>query len=157
MAFFVTKTYGHDLGLSACFRQWRAKSHCRFLHGFPLSFKLTFQATSLDENNWVIDFGGLKEVKAWLCETFDHNLIVAGDDPQLARIMALGEEGDELPLAQVVILPYVGCEGFAEYVAAHVKRWLHINHPDDCRDRGLRLYEVEVREHGGNSAIYRTF
>jgi 6-pyruvoyltetrahydropterin/6-carboxytetrahydropterin synthase len=41
---FVKKTYGHELGLSACFRQHRAKSHCRFLHGYPLSFTFTFAA-----------------------------------------------------------------------------------------------------------------
>ena len=31
--FLSTKTYGHDLGLSAAFRQWRAESHCRLIHG----------------------------------------------------------------------------------------------------------------------------
>ena len=38
-----TKTYGHEEGLSCCFRQWRAThSHCRLLHGYALSFRLTF-------------------------------------------------------------------------------------------------------------------
>ena len=32
-----TKTYGHEEGLSCCFRQWRAThSHCRLLHGYAL-------------------------------------------------------------------------------------------------------------------------
>lgn len=28
-----TKTYGHDRGFSCAFRQWRADSHCRLIHG----------------------------------------------------------------------------------------------------------------------------
>lgn len=161
----VTKTYGHDLGLSACFRQWKAKSHCRFLHGYALSIKLTFSALALDENNWVLDFGGLKPVKAWLCDTFDHKLLVAQDDPALELILEMGKVREERrhddqsqwneagQLADVLVLPVIGCEGFASYVAENVER-LAIT-PWDRDNRGLRLAEVEVREHGANSAIWR--
>jgi 6-pyruvoyltetrahydropterin/6-carboxytetrahydropterin synthase len=144
----VTKTYDHNLGLSACFRQHRAKSHCRFLHGYPLSFKLTFGAKELDENNWVIDFGGLKPIKQWLVDTFDHRLVVAADDPKIDLLRHMADEGlaDEL-----VIVPFVGCEGFAEYVAKHVRRFLNEN----GHTPRVQLVEVEVREHSGNSAIYR--
>lgn len=145
----ITKTYGHDLGLSACFRQWRAQSHCRFLHGYALSIKLTFAADILDENNWVMDFGGLKPVKQWLVDTFDHKLLAAEDDPKLIRFRAMAEEG----LCDLLVLPYVGCEGFAAYVAENVNR-LAVT-PWDRDNRGLRLVEVEVREHGANSAIWR--
>ena len=31
-----SKTYGHEIGLSAAFRQWRAQSHCRLIHGYAL-------------------------------------------------------------------------------------------------------------------------
>ena len=147
----VTKTYPHELGLSACFRQHRAKSHCRFLHGYPLSFKLTFGAKELDENNWVLDFGGLKEVKAWLCETFDHRLVVANDDPARDFLVSLGQATDDRPqLAQPLIIPNVGCEAFARYVFDYVKAWLNRN----GHSSRVRLLEVEVREHGGNSGIY---
>jgi len=170
--YYVTKTYDHTLGLSACFRQWRAKSHCRFLHGYALSFKLTFAAEKLDENNWVLDFGGLKEVKAFLCETFDHRLIVAEDDPHRDRLEALGVgsfvfgQSNSVAanmLADVLVLPFVGCEGFAEHVFGWVDTWLLKTHGDACypahrtdkgSPRALRLVSVEVREHGGNSAIY---
>lgn len=167
MPYLVTKTYGHDLGLSACFRQWRAKSHCRFFHGYPLSFKLTFGADTLDENNWVLDFGGLKPVKAWLCENFDHRLLVAEDDPALDLILELDKPRsvrrvDDTPrwdevgkLADVNVVPGVGCESFANFVFLFVEEWLQLHHLDDVGDRGLRLVEVECREHGANSAIYR--
>ena len=57
---YSTKTYGHNIGLSAVFRQLHADSHCRFLHGYSLQFKFTFGCDELDEKNWVVDFGGLK-------------------------------------------------------------------------------------------------
>ena len=36
--FLSSKKYGHDRGLSTAFRQWRADSHCRFMHGYSLEF-----------------------------------------------------------------------------------------------------------------------
>ena len=144
--YYVTKTYGHELGLSACFRQWKAESHCHFLHGYPLSFKFTFGAEVLDKNNWVIDFGGLKEIKAFLVDKFDHKLLIARDDPKLEQLMDLVGEG----LADPTIIPAVGCEGFAKYVFTYVDEWLHFT---DHSPR-VMLCQVEVREHGGNSAIY---
>lgn len=149
--FLVTKTYDHSLGLSACFRQWRASSHCRFLHGYALSFKLTFAADQLNENNWVLDFGGLKDVKAFLVDTFDHRLIVANDDPYLDDIAGLSG----LDIADVLVVDRVGCEAFAEMVGLFVLSWLHRVHSSSMGIRGLRLVEVEAREHGGNSAIWR--
>ena len=61
-----------ELG-SCAFRQWRAThSHCRFLHGYQLKAKLWFSGSSLDEKNWIVDFGGLKELKAKLQQVFDN-------------------------------------------------------------------------------------
>lgn len=144
--FFVTKTYGHDLGLSACFRQHRAKSHCRFLHGYALSIKLTFGAHELDGNNWVLDFGSLKPIKQWLCDTFDHRTLVAEDDPMLPYFRSMHDD----QVADILVVPAVGCEAFAKMVSDHVTAWL-TELPDAPR---VFLTEVEVREHGANSAIY---
>lgn len=150
--FLVTKTYDHSLGLSACFRQWRAShSHCRFLHGYALSFKLIFASDQLNDKNWVLDFGGLKDVKQFLVDHFDHKLAIAEDDPAKDEIAALAG----IDAADPLILPAVGCEAFARFVYDWVDAWLGDKHPLDCDIRGLRLVEVEVREHGGNSAIYR--
>lgn len=147
----MTKTYGHDIGLSACFRQWRAKSHCRFIHGYALSFKFTFQAETLDENGWVVDFGGLKPLKQWLVDHFDHKLVIAEDDPQIDWLMALSDPDHvKGQMADVTILPRVGCEAFARFAfdeAADLVRRMWWG------DR-VRVHSVEVREHGANSAIY---
>lgn len=121
-------------------------SHCQYLHGYALSFKLTFEAEELDERNWVIDFGGLKELKEWLKFTFDHKLAVAEDDPEKDEICAL----QGLGIAEVIVMPSVGCEGFAKYVYDHTAEWLFsLGLPNSPR-----LVSVEVAEHGANSAIY---
>ena len=143
-----TKTYGHDVGLSCCFRQWRAgHSHCRFLHGYAISVRIEFSAYELDERNWVVDFGALDEIKNFLKNTFDHKLLVAGDDPSLDMLMGL----DELGLAQIEVLPDgVGCEKFAEHIWKRVTMWLC-----ETKQRNrVFVNSVEVKEHGANSAIY---
>lgn len=148
MTYTSTKTWGHDVGLSACFRQWRSMgSHCRFLHGYALSVRLEFEATALDHRNWVVDFGGLKELKDLLAHTFDHKTVVAHDDPHLEWF----HRGHELGLLDLVIVDAVGCERFAELIWRMGDDWL--------LRQGLahrcRLALVEVREHGANSATYR--
>lgn len=147
----VTKTYDHNLGLAATFRQPKALSHCCNPHGYPLSFKLTFSAHTLDRDNWVLDFGGLKDIKAWLVENFDHRMVLAEHDPFLEDFQALYAKCGFTP---ILVLPFVGCEGFAKFVYDKVDAWLGDKHFLECDIRGLRLASVEVREHGANSAIY---
>lgn len=141
-----TKTFGANLGLSAAFRQWRADSHCRFVHGYALEFKFVFETDELDVRNWVVDFGGLKGLKQILENTFDHKMIVAEDDPEIAWFL----EGQRRGTVDIVVLPAGGCEKFAEYTYEVAEQWL--------KDAGFsprcRLVSVEVREHGANSAIY---
>ena len=81
MPYKSTKTFGHELGLSSAFRQWKAQSHCRFVHGYALAVKFEFEAEELDVRNWVVDFGSLKSLRKMLEDTFDHKLLVAEDDP----------------------------------------------------------------------------
>jgi 6-pyruvoyltetrahydropterin/6-carboxytetrahydropterin synthase len=141
-----TKTYDHSEGLSCCFRQWRAgSSHCSLLHGYALAFKFVFATHRLDERNWCFDFGGLKSVRAWLHETFDHTVIVAEDDPSIEVFRGLQREG----LAAVRILPAVGCEAVAKHAFDHVSAFVR-----EASGGRVWLESVEVREHGGNAAVY---
>lgn len=141
-----TKTYGHEVGLSACFRQWRAESHCSKLHGYALAVSIEFEARELDETGWVMDFGALKPIKQYLVELFDHKLLIACDDPAYAQFVILEREG----LAQVRFMGGgVGCEAFAAHILGYVQGWL-ITEGHDPR---VRVAQVEVREHGANSAI----
>ena len=76
MPYYSTKTYGHNIGLSAVFRQPHADhSHCKYLHGYSLAFKFTFGCSDLDNKNWAVDFGGLKPLKQWLEDSFDHKFM----------------------------------------------------------------------------------
>lgn len=144
--FISTKTYGHNLGLSSAFRQWRAESHCQFIHGYALQVRLEFEADKLDHRNWVIDFGSLKGFKGWLEATFDHKLLVAQDDPARATFEALGAAG----LADIVMVPATGCEAFARMIYEHGVQWLI----EGGHAPRVRMRSVEVSEHGANSAIY---
>ncbi len=141
-----TKTYGHNEGLSCCFRQWQAThSHCRLVHGYALSFRFVFAAEALDGRNWCFDFGGLKPIRSWLHEMFDHTMLVAEDDPNLGEFRRLEERG----LVALRVLPAVGCEATARLVHDHVARFV----ADETGGR-VWLESVEVHEHSGNSAIY---
>lgn len=141
-----TKTYGHDLGFSVAFRQWRAHSHCRLLHGYSLAFRFEFAANDLDGTNWVVDFGGLKGLKAMLEDNFDHKTVISEDDPELAWF----QDGANRGILDLVVLPAVGCEKFAEFIFECAEVWLL----DAGFSPRCRLVSVEVKEHGANSAIY---
>lgn len=146
MPYISTKTFGHDVGLSACFRQWRAESHCRHLHGYALAVRFEFEADVLDVRNWVVDFGSLKSLRGWLEDTFDHTLLVAEDDPLKDELCGLAG----LDLCRAVVVPATGCEAFAELIYGATQVWLKDNgYAPRCR-----LRSVTVSEHGANSAIY---
>lgn len=147
MTFQSTKTYGNHIGISAAFRQWKAHSHCRLVHGYALGFKFIFEAAELDDKNWVVDFGGLKPLRKMLEDTFDHKVIVSEDDPHIDYF----KQGQALGVMELSIVPAGGCEKFAELVYLKTEQWL--------METGIaprcRLVSVEVFEHGANSAIYK--
>ena len=92
MTYYSTKTYGHNIGLSAVFRQPNADhSHCHLLHGYSLAFKFTFGCKDLDNKNWAVDFGGLKPLKKWLENSFDHKLVLDKNDPHMDKFKELEE------------------------------------------------------------------
>lgn len=149
MPYRSTKTYGHNLGLSACFRQHRAESHCKYLHGYALAFSFVFEALQLDKNGWVVDFGSLKPLKEKLVATFDHKVVIANDDPQRMIFETLAS--DAVNLADVLVLPGgVGCEAFARLAWGHARDTIH----DMKLNKRVTVISCECREHGANSAIY---
>jgi 6-pyruvoyltetrahydropterin/6-carboxytetrahydropterin synthase len=169
--YYSTKTYGNDKGLSCAFRQWRSThSHCSLLHGYSIGIKLIFESETLDDRNWVMDFGGLKAFKEWSEYMFDHTLLIAQDDPHLDKFKKLAELGthSEGGVCDIRIVEAVGCEKFSELVYNEMNKILNTfkagktyKLPNgkgfDCRypvGQGVRLKSVEVFEHAGNSAVY---
>jgi len=141
-------------GFSTVFRQWRADgTHCQFLHGYGVSFKITFEG-ELDERNWVWDFGGMKRAKgtidgmnpkAWMDYMFDHTVIMAEDDPYLE----LFEDMNINKLIQLRVIPATGAEQFAKYIYDKVNKFVL----EETNNR-VRVTQVEFKEHNKNSAIY---
>ena len=142
MTYEVKKTFGHNEGLSCCFRQWRADSHCNLLHGYALGISFIFKSKSLDSRNWVVDFGGFKDIKKFLHEWFDHTTLIAKDDPELKTFQQLNDKN----LINLKIIDDVGCEKFAEFIFKELVKISPM-----CE---VFLSSVAVREHMGNSAIY---
>ena len=144
--YYSTKTYGHERGLSCAFRQPLAShSHCSLIHGYSLAFSFKFASDTLDDKNWVVDFGGLKALKDWLEENFDHSLAVAKDDPEMKTFLELEEKG----LARVVVMNGVGCEKFAEHAFYFADKLVK-----DMTNGRCWAVSCEVKEHGANSAIF---
>jgi len=151
MKFQSTKLFD---GYSTCFRQWKAdNTHCKFLHGYAVSFRVWFEG-DLDERNWVFDFGGMKRAKhkihgmapkEYFNHLLDHTTIIAEDDPYLEEFKQLDTDG----IIQLRVLPATGCERFAEYLYTTINGFLKKE-----TDGRVKVTKVEVYEHERNSASY---
>ena len=112
-----------------------------------MEIKLEFSALNLDDRNWVVDFGGLKELEKQFRKTFDHKTLVDKNDPHIAWF----KMGQNLGVLQLVILEDgVGCEMFAYKIYKLARNWLANS---EFNDRCF-ITKVEVKEHDSNSAIY---
>ena len=141
-------------GFSTVFRQWKAKeTHCRFVHGYGISFKVYFEG-DLDEKNWVWDFGGMKRAKtlinglqpkAWMDYMFDHTMVIAEDDPEIDAFKQMDKAG----VAQVRIIPATGAEKFAEYIYSNINEFVKTE-----TNNRVRVTKVKFMEHGKNAAYY---
>ena len=142
MKYESTKIF--ELG-SCAFRQWKADSHCKFVHGYRLIGKFWFGCNALDDRNWVVDFGGLKELKSILEKQFDHTLCIAVDDPLLDGFKSLHAAGGcDLRIMQ----GGVGIERTAEWCLNVADQ-----HVRSITNNRCWVTKVEVWEHDKNSAI----
>ena len=141
-------------GFSTVFRQWRAnETHCSYLHGYGISFKVTFEG-DLDHRNWVWDFGGMKRAKTkidgkspkeWMDYMFDHTVVVAEDDPGMGG----WETMDKLGVIQLRVIEATGAEKFAEYIYNKLQEF--VNTETEGR---VKITKVKFMEHGKNAAYY---
>jgi 6-pyruvoyltetrahydropterin/6-carboxytetrahydropterin synthase len=131
---------------------------------------LIFESETLDDRNWVMDFGGLKAFKEWSEYMFDHTLVIAKDDPHRGMFEKMAELGlpDQGGVCDVRIVEGVGCEKFSETAFMKMKDILETfqrgeaytlenGKTFECRypvGQGVKLRSVEVFEHAGNSAVY---
>jgi 6-pyruvoyltetrahydropterin/6-carboxytetrahydropterin synthase len=142
-------------GFSTVFRQWQAEgTHCRFLHGYDIEFRVTFEG-ELDHRNWVWDFGGMKRAntkidgmnaKEWMDYMFDHTVVLANDDPSREHFQMLHDNG----VVQLRLMDGpVGAERFAEFIFHKLDKFVQ----EETQGR-VSVVRVEFFENKRNSAIY---
>lgn len=136
-----------ELG-SCAFRQPNAAgTRCQLVHGYKLTAKFWFGCSGLDERNWVVNFGGLKELKQTLNDQFDHTLNIDAQDPLLPLFKQLHEAGG----CDLRIMDKgVGIERTAEWCFETADK-----HVREITNNRCWVEQVEVFEHELNSAIYR--
>lgn len=123
-------------------RQWKDEGHCSYAHGYGRYVILTFACNERDSRGWVFDFGGLKEVKAWLEAEWDHRLLLAYDDPLLEDFRALHAKGG----VNINVLPTgygPGIEDSCKYVYDNVNPMIMEQTSGRVWIKSIRVYEHE--------------
>ena len=142
-SYLSTKTYSN---YPCAHRQYKHQGNCAHIHGYSRQFEFIFAAHTLDTCGFVVDFGHLKWLKAYLDEMFDHTLLLPEDDPLLPTFRELEASN----ACAIRIMPYgVGMEGTAQLLCEFADAELRRMTKGRCW-----VVSVESRENDKNSAIY---
>ncbi len=114
----ITKTYSN---LKAAHRQWRHPGHCHFAHGENWVVHLTIGCHQLDDQNFVVDYGGLRPVRNWLEYLLDHTLLIDQDDPARDTFQAL----HDAKLCDLRIVPSASAEGLCRFILQKAEQIVH--------------------------------
>tara|TARA_Y100001968_G_scaffold3728_1_gene3255 strand:+ start:4029 stop:4505 length:477 start_codon:yes stop_codon:yes gene_type:complete len=129
-----------------CHRQWKHDGHCKFVHGYSRSFRFWFAANKLDENEFVVDFSGLKKLEQKLLMQFDHTFLVNLDDPLMDTWKELHKKG----ALDLRIMKNVGMEFSSRLI------WEWANTLLLEKDGGRTCcWRAEARENQFNSACFQ--
>lgn len=135
-------------GFPCAHRRWRHDAHCSFVHGYDREITVWFEAHRLDEHGFVMDFGSLRPLRAWLESQFDHTLLLDEDDPLIPQFRSLEDAG----ACRLILLPDVGMEGSAHHVFTYAQDWIH-----KLTQGRVWVHSVEMRENQKNSAkVFRS-
>ena len=147
MPYRSTKMFGP---ISTGHRQWRDDGHCQFIHGYGRKVKVVFGAKHLDDKMWVVDFGGLRDLKAWLEGEWDHRTLIASNDPKIEKLKELHDEKlINLNIMDVELGYGPGIEASCKYVFDKFDSIICSQSDNRCW-----VESVEIWEHELNSAIY---
>lgn len=139
-------------------RQPAHPGHCRLIHGHNWAFVFTFGCKHLEPGTeFVVDFGDLKWLKAWLEERFDHTLVLNQDDPMLEFLKNVlvntfldpSHTDQKCELAKITCVPNCGAEGLAAYLYREINCELFVRYQGR-----VFLHSVSVEEDEKNSAAY---
>jgi 6-pyruvoyltetrahydropterin/6-carboxytetrahydropterin synthase len=140
--FTCTKTYSD---IPFAHRQHCHDGHCAFIHGHNWDITLEFGCREPDENGFVVDFGKLKFLRAWIDTHFDHACLFNADDPLRETIVEAAPE-----VWKVYVLPRCSSEGIAEHLFSVFGDLLQKHFGDR-----VFLVSVTVTEDRRNAACYR--
>ena len=126
-------------------RQHRHDGHCALIHGHNWGITLTFACTETDGNGFVVDFGKLKYLKAWIDEHLDHACLFNADDTEAKHLLCNAGH-----LFKAFILPNSACEGIAQHLHGIFDQMVRA----ETNNRAW-ITEIEINEDSKNSAAYR--
>ena len=126
-------------------RQHLHAGHCALIHGHNWAITLTFTCRETDANGFVVDFGDLKYLKAWIDEHLDHACLFNQDDPKAQQLLA-----DWGELFKVYTLPNCSSEGLARHLHGIFEPMV-----GEHTNGRVRILEIEIEEDSKNSATYR--
>ena len=126
-------------------RQHLHDGHCALIHGHNWTITVTFACSEPDANGFVIDFGKLKYLKAWIDEHLDHACLFNQTDSEAARLLATAGN-----LFKAYTLPNCSCEGLAQ----HLHGIFDIMVREHTKGRAW-ITKTEILEDSKNSAAYR--
>lgn len=141
---YTSTKFFKEIGPCA-YRNWKSDSDCYLLHGYDRSFRFIFGCKNLDKQGFVVDFGGLKEIKRQLEDWFDHTVILQADDPMVHIFRILETKGH----CRLRTFPLISCEGLAEYVGEYVDHYLQTT-----TNGRAWVITCEMIEAEKNSALY---
>lgn len=150
--YYSTKRFGPT---STGHRQYLASKienskSCSMIHGYGRVVEITFGGSELDERGWLVNYGGLKEVKQWLETEWDHRTLISSNDPLIPELLKLEEIGGiniNIMDAEKGYGP--GIEQSCKYVFDWVDNWIQKEYEGRCWVQSVRIWE-----HENNSSIY---
>ncbi len=124
--------------------QHRHPGPCRLVHGHNWSFALTFGCDELDEQGFVVDFGGLKYISKWISENLDHACAFAKSDVEGLKMLRAFPK---------LFKPYIVENCSAEGLATHLFEIFDNLVRQETNGRAW-LKSIRVGEDGKNFATF---
>lgn len=110
---------------------------CSHLHGHNGRIEITIEASDLDSQGMVLDFGEIKRVvTTWIDDKLDHRMLLRRDDPAVPALEKLGE-----PMFLLDVNP----------TAENIAKLVH----DYAAEQGFAVVEVRLWETPHCHAVYR--
>lgn len=126
-------------------RQHRHDGHCALIHGHNWTIAITFGATTLDANGFVVDFGKLKFLEHWIDEHLDHACVFNADDPMKDALLAVGGPA----LWKPYVVESCSCEGMARHLFDVFDRLVR-----EATHGRVAVVAIDLAEDAKNSARY---